>query len=224
MAIKSVWSCEDRKGDDGQRDLPGCYQWGRTAKAVLPFAPETVLRYEVSIDFKPGIDVSKKMEQYATDLHPAKVTDLEGYLGQTLGNTIDQLKLLTIAAIAVALLVSILITSLFLKMAVAKDNAQIAILRSIGFSLRQIRAQYVARALLILGIGIVLGTVLSNTMGQSMAGVLLSFMGASRIDFVIDPIQSYMLLPIAFMIVVTVTALISLISIKNMSVAKMNAE
>lgn len=214
-------------GIEQEMTVTGIYQdvtnGGRTAKAVLPFLPEQVIRYEVSVDLKEGVPVRDKMEQYAKSFYPAKVTDLEGYLSQTLGNTIDQLRLLTAVAVVIAILIAILITALFLHMAVAKDAAQIAIMRSIGFSLPAIRIQYVTRALMVLGIGIILGTIVSNTAGQSLAGLILSFIGASSIKFVVNPLQAYAGFPLVLMTAVALTTLLSIASIKKTTITEWNA-
>ncbi|RXZ78686.1 ABC transporter permease [Paenibacillaceae bacterium] len=215
-------------GREQEMVVSGIYQdvtnGGRTAKAVLPFDGATALRYKVSLDVRDDVNLAGKAKEYTEVFYPAKVTDLEGYLSQTLGNTIDQLKRITTLAVVIALLVSVLITSLFMRMVAAKDAAQIAIKKSIGFSLQAIRMEYLTRALFVLGIGITAGTIVSNTLGERAAGTLLSFMGASQIRFVIDPLQSYVLIPLVFMLVVTMTALLSIVSINKTSIADMNAE
>lgn len=214
-------------GQEKEAVVSGIYQdvthGGRTAKAIWPFRPETALRYEVSLDVKPHIDVGAKTDEYAKAFYPARVTDLKGYLTQTFGGTIRQLKLFTMIAFAVALFVAILITSLFLRMVLAKDETQIAIMRSIGFSFNHIRTQYLARTLLPLGIGIILGTVVANTLGERMAGALMSFMGAARIEFAIDPVQAYLVCPLIFTLVVAIAALLSLLSIEKTSIARIIA-
>lgn len=215
-------------GQEKRMVVSGIYQdvtnGGRTAKAFLPFNPEMVLWYQISVDVKSHVDIRQKIDEYARAFYPAKVTDIEGYLSQTFGNTINQLKLFTVIAIIIALLVAVLITSLFLKMLVAKDYSQIAIMKSIGFSVHDIRKQYVTRSLLVLGIGILLGTIVSNTLGQGLVSGLLSFMGAAKINFVVDPIQAYVLCPLLLIMIVTITTLISMVSVKKSSVAQMNIE
>jgi putative ABC transport system permease protein len=215
-------------GTEKNMVVSGIYQdvtnGGRTAKALMPFNADAVLWYVISLDVSDHIDIKGKIAEYEQAFYPAKVTHLQGYLDQTLGNTIDQLKLITVLAILIAIFVSILITSLFLKMLVAKDYAQIAILKSIGFTLKDIRIKYVTMALLVLNIGIILGTIVSNTIGQKIVSIILSFFGASQIKFVIDPVQAYLLCPLVLMIVVTITTLISIISIKNSSISEMIVE
>jgi len=141
-----------------------------------------------------------------------------------LGNTIEQIRKVTIVSIAVGLSVSVLITSLFLKMLIAGDTAQIAIMKSLGFSLNHIRIQYLTRSLLLLISGIVLGTIFSNTAGQDIISMIWSFMGASQIRFVIDPVQSYVIIPLLLIVCVTLTTLISIAGIKNSSISEIVAE
>ncbi|PTQ55683.1 MAG: ABC transporter, permease protein [Candidatus Carbobacillus altaicus] len=215
-------------GEEKIMVVSGIYQdvtnGGRTAKAMLPFNPNSVLWYVVSLNVKPHVDLREKIEQYEKAFYPAKVTDLQGYLHQTLGNTIDQLRRILILTFFVAIFLSILITALFLKMLVAKDRQQIAIMRSIGFAPREIRTQYVTMALFVLTIGILLGTIFSNTLGQMLVSAVWSFLGASQIDFVIDPIQAYVICPLILILVVTVTAWLSTGKARQVSIAEMIKE
>ncbi len=211
-------------GNEQEMAISGIYQditnGGRTAKARLPYDPKTVLWYVVALDVKPNISVSEKMDEYTEVFYPAKITYLESYLSQTLGNTINQLRLVTILAIAISLSISILITSLFLKMLIAKDSSQIAIMRSIGFTSRDIRIQYLVRMLLVAGMGIILGTFASGTIGQSLVRILGSFMGASQIQLVVNPVVGYFILPFVLMMIVAITTLVSTVSMKKSSIAE----
>jgi putative ABC transport system permease protein len=185
----------------------------------LPYDPESVVGYTVSLDLTSQDRIDDKKREYAELFYPARVTDMEGYLAQTLGDTIGQLEQVTLVAIGVGLLVSMLITSLFLSMLITKDSSQIAVMRSLGFSLRHIRVQYLARALALLSIGIALGTVFSNTLGQRLVSALWSLMGASQIRFVIDPIKAYVLFPLLLMLTVSITTLFSITGIKETNIA-----
>jgi len=215
-------------GQEREMTVSGIYQdvtnGGRTAKAVLPYDPDNVLSYAVSLDLTSQSRIDDKVREYSEAFHPARVTDLEGYLAQTLGNTIGQLRVVTLVAIAVGLSVAVLITSLFLSMLTSKDASEIAIMRSLGFSLRDIRVQYLSRALVLLSLGIVLGTLFANTLGQRLVSALWALMGASQIRFVIHPIQAYVLLPLFLMVAVSITTLISVRGIKETNIADMITE
>lgn len=215
-------------GKNQEMLVTGIYQdvtnGGKTAKALLPYNPETALWYIININVKQDVNISNKLAEYTKNFPSAKVTYLEDYLTQTLGPTIKQVQLVANLALVIAIFISILITSLFLKMLIAKDTSQIAIMRSIGFTLKKIKVQYIVRTLLVLGIGILVGTILSNTIGQGLVSILMSFMGASKIELVVNPIVSYLLCPLILIFVVTITTLICTISIKKIDIAKMLTE
>lgn len=216
---------------DGQiqtMQVSGVYQdvtnGGRTAKANIAFQHENVLWYEVSLNVAPSVALNQKMKSYEKIFAPAKVTDIKGYLNQTFGNTIEQLRVFTFVAIAIALFVAGLITSLFLRMLFAKDAMHIAIMKTIGFTLKDIRIQYISRALFVLGIGVVLGTIIADLLGPMIISGLLSFMGAAKIEFVIDPFQAYILCPLLLASVVTAAALLNILSIKQTSMEDIEAD
>ncbi len=212
--------------------VSGIYQdvtnGGRTAKAVLPallsFNPENTLWYTINLDLKSPDKIAEKVQEYSTAFAPARVTDLEGYVAQTLGNTIAQLQKVTLIAVVAGLLVSVLMTALFLKMLIARDGSQIAIMKSLGFSLRHIRTQYLTKTLFLLAIGILLGTIFANTAGQRLVSLLWTFMGAAQISFVIDPVQAYLLLPLLLMLTVSMTTFISIVGIKDTRIIQMITE
>jgi putative ABC transport system permease protein len=214
--------------DEKSMTVCGVYQdvtnGGRTAKAMLPYEPSKVLWYILVLDFKDGVDVGHKVSEYSRIFHPARITDLDSYLGQTFGNTIDQIARVTVIATLVGLFIAVLITSLFLRMLIVKDASRIAIMKSIGFSLASIRVQYLTTAMLLLGIGITAGTLFSNTAGQYLVGFLGSFMGASQIRFIIDELLAYILMPSLLALVVMVTTVVSIKSIKETSIASAIAE
>jgi putative ABC transport system permease protein len=208
--------------------VTGIYQdvtnGGKTAKANIRPNYETASWYMISVNISDGISVSEKMTDYTKMFNPAKVTDMEGYFRETFGNTINQLWSLTIIAMVIAIVVAIMITSLFLKMLIAKDISQIIIMKSIGFSVRDIQTQYIIKALLVLNSGIILGTVISNTLGQSLIGLLLSNVGVSNISFVINPVEAYVLSPLLLITVVSLTIWVSTKSIKTLSLSDLQVE
>jgi putative ABC transport system permease protein len=209
-----------------QRELTICgiYQditnGGKTAKALLPYDSKNILWYVMSLNVKSRVHIDKKIEEYKKTFYPAKVTNMKDYLSQTLGATINQLQLVTVLAIVISLSLAVLITAMFLKMILAKDISQITIMKNLGFSHKNIRVQYITRSLFVLFIGTVLGTIISSTLGQSLVSVLGSFMGASHITFVVNPLFAYILCPLSLLVVVTITTLISSTTIKKTNTIK----
>lgn len=211
-----------------ERDLTVCgiYQdvtnGGQTAKALLPYDPDNILWYIVNLNVKEGTDLSAKIEEYGNAFYPAKVADMEDYMSQTLGNITRQLRLAVQFACGLSIGISVLITAMFFKMLTAKDASQISIMRGLGFSLKDIRLQYITRILLVLLTGIVMGTVMAGVLGGGLASVIIP--GVSSIRFQISPLVSYFLCPLALVAAVTVTVLASSIAIKRISSLNMAAE
>jgi putative ABC transport system permease protein len=217
------------EGQEREMVVSGIYQditnGGRTAKATLPYNPQTVIWYTVNLNLASDANIEEKMLEYSQIFDPARVTDTASFVSQTVGNTVQQLKTVTVVTVVVGLALSVLITSLFMMMLITKDTNQIAIMRSLGFSLRHIRTQYLTRALFLLAFGIVLGTLFSNTLGQQLVSVVFSLQGASRIRFVIDPLQAYGIYPLLLMFTVALTTILSTRSgIKETNIAQMIME
>ena len=213
-------------GKKQQMVISGIYQditnGGKTAKANILPDYEKAVWYNINLNVNS--EITSKVNEYNTAFDNIKVTDIKGYIDQTFSTIIDQLQLLTITAILLAVLITILITVLFLKMLTAKDMSQIAIMKSIGIPLKDIKIQYITKALFILNLGILVGTVLSNTLGENLLSVLLSVLGAKNIQFIINPLEAYVLSPLFLMLVVTVTTLLSINSIEDYSIEDINVE
>ncbi|MNO69749.1 FtsX-like permease family protein [compost metagenome] len=89
-----------------------------------------------------------------------------------------------------------------MKMLVAKNGYSIAVMKALGFTNADIKAQYVSRSVFVLIVGIVLGTLLANTLGEVLAGAVIASFGASSFHFVVNPVSAYLLCP--FMMVCAV--------------------
>lgn len=182
---------------------------GKTAKAKFTDASTDAMWYVFCIDYKDGISVNEKTVAYKDSFEYGKVAEVKEYIYQTLGSTIESLKMISKIAVILALTIVILITSLFMKMLIAKDSYSISVMRSLGFSKRDIAMQYATRAVIILLISISLGTVLSNTVGVLIAGMALAGLGVAKFHFVIKPLLVCGLYPVLLLSVVIFTSLIS---------------
>jgi putative ABC transport system permease protein len=196
---------------------------GKTAKAdiTLGINNDSILWYIISMDVKSNVDMDKKMNYYQSNYDSVKVNDIKEYTKQTLGNIIDQMGLIVIGGIVIALMISALITALFLKMLLSKDMSQIAIMRSVGLTSKNIKHQYMAGTMLVLIVGIILGILASHFLGEFMVSMALSSMGAAKIEFVTNVWQTWILCPLALISVVgvTISACCSVTVDKDISIA-----
>lgn len=82
------------------------------------------------------------------------------YRDQTFGSTIQSILLIALGSSLVALLITGLITSLFMKLLLVKDKRR-SPLKALGFTNQRINHQYLSRSLTVLLIGLVTGTLFS---------------------------------------------------------------
>lgn len=208
--------------DQKEYDLKVCgvYQditnGGKTAKAMLPYAQEDVLWYVINMELNENVDLTEKISQYAAGFPSAKITDMDDYVNQTFGSIISGLHIVIKLAIVTAIAIAVLITALFFKLLAAKEKTQTAVMYSMGFSSRDIRLQYITRALSVSVIGILIGIAASMTVGPLIAGSMLS--GISQFHFIVNPLVSYILCPLLLFISVWVTITISSASVKKINV------
>ncbi len=169
---------------------------GKTAKAVFSDDSAEVMWSVITAELVDSSLLDQKIAEYANKFTFAKVSDIDEFIRQTYGGTINAIGKAADTAIVVALVLTMLITLLFMRMLIVKDKYTIAVMKAFGFTNTDIKAQYVARAVFVLIVGILLGTLLANTIGEILAGAVIASFGASSFQFVINPTFAYLLSPL----------------------------
>jgi len=169
---------------------------GKTAKAVFTDNSADIMWCVISAELSDEALVSGKVSEYADRFGFAKVSGIDEYITQTFGSTISSVDKASRAAIFVALIITVLVTLLFMNMLVAKDRYSIAVMKAFGFTNSDIRLQYVSRSVFVLIFGIALGTLLANTLGEVLAGAVISSFGASSFKFQVNPFSAYLISPL----------------------------
>ena len=169
---------------------------GKTAKAAFSDSTAEIMWSVIGAELVDPALLEAKIADYAGRFEFAKVSDIDEFIAQTYGSTISGIGKAAIAGAGVALTIALLITLLFMRMLVAKDRYAIAVMKAFGFTNADIRAQYVARAAFVLVMGISLGTLLANTVGEALAGAVIATFGATSFAFVVNPLFAYLLSPL----------------------------
>ncbi|TCZ75478.1 FtsX-like permease family protein [Paenibacillus albiflavus] len=169
---------------------------GKTAKAVFTDHSAKIMWYVISAELSDPSLTASKVAEYANRFDFAKVSDIDEYMAQTFGSTIRSVGMASKSAIVVALLITVLVTLLFMKMLVAKDRYSIAVMKAFGFTNSDMKTQYISRSVFVLIVGIVLGTLLANTLGEMLAGAAISSFGASKFHFTVNPLSAYLFSPL----------------------------
>ncbi|MGD9940128.1 MAG: ABC transporter permease [Clostridia bacterium] len=187
-------------GQERELSLSGIYSdvtnGGKAAKAAFSDPSADIMWSVISAGLGNEALTNKKITEYKKRFSYAKVSDIDEFIDQTYGSTISSIGKASYAAISVALSLTVLITLLFMRMLVTRDRYPIAVMKALGFTNTDIRKQYVARSVFVLTAGILLGMVMANTLGEYLAAALIASFGAASFSFVVNPLESCLILPL----------------------------
>lgn len=205
--------------------ISGVYQdvtsGGYTAKSKFDFKGMTAKKYIFSVNLKDGVDVESKADEWSKMLGSGVAVDpMKAFINQTLGGVEKQLKVINLAILIIASCLVVLITFLFLKLRLARDLSEIAVLKAIGFSEFDIRKQYLIKISCIAIAGILSGIILTNVMGEKIVNFVLNFasLGISRVELIANPYIAYLIIPSLMMAVILLATRIALIAISKFSI------
>ncbi len=181
---------------------------GKTAKAVFTDNSADIMWYVICAKLSDQSLIGSKVLEYTDRFNYAKVSDIDEFIGQTYGSTINSVGKASYASIVVELIITVLVTLLFMKMLIAKDRYSIAVMKSLGFTNSDITIQYVSRSVFVLIVGIVFGTLLANSLGEVLASAVISSFGAASFKFVVNPLSAYLLCPLMMICSVLIATII----------------
>ena len=193
---------------------------GRTSKALFETDREHILAVAIPITFYDRYLIQENILEYREKLPYTKVSSIDEHISQLFGGTMNAIQKASYVSILVAIMLSSLITLLFMKMLIIKDRYSIAILKSLGFNNSDIRKQYITRSIFIMILGVAAGIILANSVGEFVGVALISSFGASSFNFVINPIFVYVLSPLLIATSVTIITLFGVSSINLIKISE----
>lgn len=193
---------------------------GRTAQANFDTNNGDVLSVSIAVTFRDRQSVKAAISQYREQLPFAKVTGIDESIGQMLGSIRDAIQMASTVAALAAVLLTLLVTVLFMKMLVAKDRYPIAILKSMGFTGADIRGQYLTRSLIVLALGVIIGTILANTLGELVGVAIVSSFGAATFHFAVNPWFVYLVSPLLITCCVFVATMLGVSGIQALKISE----
>ncbi|MBA9086814.1 putative ABC transport system permease protein [Fontibacillus solani] len=193
---------------------------GRTAQAVFDANNGDVLSVGIAVTFRDRQSVKAAISKYREQFPFAKVTGIDESIGQMLGSMRAAVKMTSVVATLATVLLTLLVTVLFLKMLVAKDRYPIAILKSMGFTGADIRRQYLTRSITVLALGVIIGTILANTLGELVGVAIVSSFGATTFHFAVNPWFVYLVSPLLITGCVVVATMLGISGIQALKISE----
>lgn len=213
--------------DDTEQDfvLSGIYQdvtsGGITTKSKHQFPTLVAKKYSFSVNLKGGSDVALQASEWATIFGSGVTVDpMQEFIDQTLGGVTRQLKAIVLAICIIGSSLVMLITALFLKLRLAKDLSEIAILKAIGFSHKDLKKQYMIKIGWVSLGGILVGTVLTDFLGEKIVNAALGLagIGIKKVHLITNPIGEYLVCPVVLMALILVVTALVMRTIENYTI------
>lgn len=110
--------------------------------------------------------------------------------------------------------------SLFLKLRLVKDLSEIAVLKAIGFSVKDIRCQYMIKIGLTSVIAIISGILATNILGDKIVNIALGIMGlgVKKVELITNSTMEYIIIPLLLMSLILLVTRIVLRAIKSYNI------
>ncbi len=181
------------------------------------FGTQIMLKREA--DREQLSDVIKRAEK----LFPrVQVKTTKEFISNMIGDIAGRIEPLKLLILAVVIAINVFVVVLMQKMFLIRERGEIGMLKSIGFSNGALIGWQIKRIMLVLFLGIVLGTLTGAPFSEITSGRVFQMMGAEKIEFVINPLEIYAVYPAALFCITVLACAITMRRVKTVSVQEMN--
>jgi putative ABC transport system permease protein len=113
-----------------------------------------------------------------------------------------------------------LITALFLKLRLAKDLSEIAVLKAVGFSERDIEQQYMIKIGCVSITGILAGIIATDVLSDRIVNAALSIagLGIKKVELIADPVIEYIVCPLLLLALILLVTRVVVRTIKKYNI------
>lgn len=144
------------------------------------------------------------------------------YISNMMGDVAGQLEGVKQIIVVVIIMINLLVAVLMEKTFITKEKGEIGMLKSIGFSNAAIIQWQAIRIGIILLISTVLGALLSNPVEWISTAQIFKMMGASQIEFVIKPLEVYVMYPAIIFVVTMTVSILTALQVRKISAQETN--
>lgn len=192
---------------------------GKTAKAAFLPGDGLLMWSVVYVSLREGVPREQWLSAWTRTLSDsgisAKAVDIQEYVTDTYGQTIQEICMAAGVAVLAATLVMFVVVVLFTRLLAAEDRYDISLRKALGFTGGEIKRLYFRRYVPVLLAGILAGLLSGNLLGERLAGMLLKTLGATGFRFLINARAVYGWIPAVVGITVFAAILLGLSEIKH---------
>lgn len=197
-----------------------------TEKADVDFsAVAGAFGVQVVLENNPSEEEVLEIIDKAVNAMPeAEFETTKEFVDDMIGGISNMLKPVKTLIMTLVIIINILVMVLMQKMFLIREQGEMGMLKAMGFSNCSIISWQTKRMTLVLFVGVLLGTVTGTPFTQVTSGQVFKYMGASKIEFVINPLEIYVLYPVAILVVTVVVCMITMLQVRKVDVDSMKNE
>lgn len=167
-------------------------------------------------------NISNNIEKLKEAFPAIEFQTTQKFLSSMLGSILDSIDDMILICIVIIGGVVFLITCLLVKMLLTKEIPEVALLKSLGFRNSSIKTWQISRILIVLLASVILGTIIANTGGNYLIGLVFKMMGADKVMMETKVLQVYVVVPLFLLVITTIAALCSIGQIKKTKIWEIN--
>ena len=199
---------------------------GKTAKGCLDDSNDKTppMWSIIYISLKDESIVSQWTQEYQSKFLSVdggvKVIEISDYLQGIYGQTIKNINDASVLTMVLSAIIIIIVIVLLMRLIIWRERKDSSLKKALGLSSSEIRKDYLKKLALYTLLGIAIGVLMGEVLGQRLAGGLLSLMGAMGFQFVINPLETFVIVPVLIIISAGIAAIVSLTEIKRIRAAE----
>lgn len=147
----------------------------------------------------------------------SKIYTAGEYISYMIGDSAGQIESVKTLILAIILCINMLVALLMVKSFITKEKGEIALLKAIGFKNSSLIAWQSLRIGMVLFISILLGTALSTPLSKITVEPIFSIMGAKSIEFIIIPLEVYVIYPLTLLLATVLAASLGALQLRKIS-------
>ncbi len=220
------------KGEDKPFVITAIYQSMNNNGEGIRFTETVELDYSlvsfcfgVQCDFVDDLtdeEKEKAIDKLEVAMPECQVESFIEFIDRMIGGISDMLVPIKYAMLGIVIVVNILIVVLMQKMFLVREKGEMAMLKSVGFSNGKLISWQTKRIAMVLFLGIFLGTITGTPFSQLTSGQVFKMMGASKIEFVINYLEVYVIYPLAIFVASVLMCMVTMLSVRKITVNDMN--
>ncbi len=188
---------------------------GKTAKGCIN--DSTPVTWSVMyVTLEDGISTDEWISEYSEGSEEnIKIAGIEEYMNGMYGQTIRNIENASVMTKTVAAVVIMVVILLLMRLVIWRERRESSLKKALGLKASEIKADYIKKLAIYLLAGLALGILTGMFLGQRLAGALLELMGAKGLEFTLDPLSTFMIIPAIVVLSIAAASAISLREVKN---------